>query len=941
MKKHLISLLALLAAVGMLMAELAWPQPVTVLNYDNVGYYGKSLQTSDGCHLLMWWQNDNGIPGYKLCLYDQQYQPIWDAPLSIPTPHGVDEMVETSDQAFVMVYQNTEHRVLKISRSGDFLWGPEGITLPGSAWVDAGAALAADHNGGTYVSWYGDGYDGQLCAIQHLEASGAFTMPPTHVIMDDSDSWYNDLMILPDDSVLISWSNLYAVKVQRVSHTGQFIWPQAINVASTHNYPTGKFCAFPDDSFALYVSHYNSLDVRRYNYSGAALWPKPVTAISASGISGFSMRAVPGSDNSIFITAETNNSEYLQKISAAGEAQYGAGIDLTAGIGFLDGITQAIPDAQGGCVVVGCGYANPRNIKAIQVSDTGTVTVHDVTDTANRKAYPTANRYGSFMGIEWHEHETWRRGIRVQILDQQCQPQLAANGMELVYGGSGMVRGVQTSARGNGSSVIWQQAELSSTHWDLYLQIHTSLGQPVFGAGGLKINRPDSSLDGSSLVCCNDNLTMVVWDEQMGGVVSRRYQIFDALGNILLPAGGLQIGTSGQAVGGVKVSACMGDWYMIWSVSNTIWGQKICGITALWGEGIQITQPHPEISDSVMNIKLEWPWLTWTLGPKPMLACLDANGAILPGFPAWGMGMPVQNGTETLSKHTFTVCGENLHVLLAFSEIFDPYYFTATFTHTMINRQGAYLFEFAELLLTDNYNVFNHNSMVCIGYHYNNYVVCEYDTSGNLAATHAIPVVTFQNDGWSVLDTKYLSNGNLLLLVNGYLNNSPALRHIFITPQWQQVLPVDSVVFTGGFFPPSVSLLRDRAWIALAGGRDSGYNNAATVFMQGVMITETPNLDPDPQAPAVPCLESCSPNPFNPSTRISFSLPEAGKATISAYDLRGRQIATILDCYMPAGKHSIVWNGRASDGGEAVSGVYILRLDAGGKHHSRKVTLIK
>ena len=42
------------------------------------------------------------------------------------------------------------------------------------------------------------------------------------------------------------------------------------------------------------------------------------------------------------------------------------------------------------------------------------------------------------------------RGIKVQVLDQQFQPQLAANGMELVYGGSGKVKDVMTSARGDG-----------------------------------------------------------------------------------------------------------------------------------------------------------------------------------------------------------------------------------------------------------------------------------------------------------------------------------------------------------------------------------------------------------------------------------------------------------------------------------------------------------
>lgn len=65
--KKLVFLCVLLAAVGILSAELAWPEPVTVVNYENVRYSGHSLQTSDGCHLLVWWQNDNAVPGFNFC----------------------------------------------------------------------------------------------------------------------------------------------------------------------------------------------------------------------------------------------------------------------------------------------------------------------------------------------------------------------------------------------------------------------------------------------------------------------------------------------------------------------------------------------------------------------------------------------------------------------------------------------------------------------------------------------------------------------------------------------------------------------------------------------------------------------------------------------------------------------------------------------------------
>ncbi len=945
----LVFLCVLLTAVGILTAELVWPQPVIVKNYANVEFTGKSLQTSDGCHLLMWEQNDNGNQCYKIRLYDQQYQPLWETPLTFPRSYSVYKLVETSDQAFAIAFRYSSNiLVQKISRTGDFLWGQHGIINMGY-WVDTVADMVADHNGGVYVSWYGryNGISGEFrSAIQHLDASGATTMPSAYVFLDNAASYNTNLMILSDDSVLVAWSLQGMVKVQRLNHLGQFMWTQPLSVASTANHPIGRLCAFEDSSFALCVNHYNNLDVQRYSNSGTALWPQPVTAISTDSINNSPLQVVTGSDNSIFITAVAYYGKYLQKISGDGVLQFGTGINLTTDVGYMEYVTQAVPDADGGCVVVGSLFANPNNIKVIHVNATGNVAVYDVTNTNSLKKYITAHRHGNSIGIEWQEKETMRGGIKVQMLNQLYQPQLAANGMELVYGESGRVKEVKTSARTNGCAVIWDQASLSTSPWDLYLQLYTSEGQPVYNATGLKINRPSSSRNGASEVCCKGNLTLVVWGEELDGVISRRYQIIDAAGNNLLPEGGFQLGTITQSVGWVNISTYLDDWYVIWSQSNSIWGQKISGITPLWGDGIQITQPHPDISGAFGSVKLEWPWLTWTLGIRPMLACLDDNGVIINGFPQWGLDMPDQYGTASLFKHSFTVCGENMHVVLDFARFYYLYptnheYVEYTFTHTMINRQGDYMFNFAQLPVDINYNVFSRNNMIYVGNLSNSYEVREYNTYGNQTAIYYIPAVVSAYLCWQVLGTNDQSNGNLLMFVMDYIDSTYAVRHFYITPSWQLIVPISSVIIAGSYLPPSISMLDYHAWIALGCGQGNGYNEFSTVSLQSVTLTGTANPNPDPQSPAMPYLDSCSPNPFNPSTSISFSLPEAGIASICVYDLKGRKTATLQNGFMGAGKHSIIWNGKDSTGRDVASGVYILRLEAGGKRHSRKVTLLK
>ena len=78
------------------------------------------------------------------------------------------------------------------------------------------------------------------------------------------------------------------------------------------------------------------------------------------------------------------------------------------------------------------------------------------------------------------------------------------------------------------------------------------------------------------------------------------------------------------------------------------------------------------------------------------------------------------------------------------------------------------------------------------------------------------------------------------------------------------------------------------------------------------------------------------PNPFNPATQIVWSLAEAGHVRLSIYDVRGREIATLIDGYQPAGNHSAHW-----DAVNQPAGLYFARLNAEGRIKTIKLLLVK
>lgn len=102
-------------------------------------------------------------------------------------------------------------------------------------------------------------------------------------------------------------------------------------------------------------------------------------------------------------------------------------------------------------------------------------------------------------------------------------------------------------------------------------------------------------------------------------------------------------------------------------------------------------------------------------------------------------------------------------------------------------------------------------------------------------------------------------------------------------------------------------------------------------------------FETDPVAiPALPlALGQNWPNPFNPSTTISYHLPEAVRVRLEIFDVAGHRIVCLVDGNEERGTHSAVWNGAAEAGRPAAPGIYIYRLTAGRETLSRKMVLVR
>jgi hypothetical protein len=88
-------------------------------------------------------------------------------------------------------------------------------------------------------------------------------------------------------------------------------------------------------------------------------------------------------------------------------------------------------------------------------------------------------------------------------------------------------------------------------------------------------------------------------------------------------------------------------------------------------------------------------------------------------------------------------------------------------------------------------------------------------------------------------------------------------------------------------------------------------------------------------------LERNFPNPFNPETIIKFNLPEASRVSLNIYNVLGQVVRTLVNEELPAGLHSVVWDGKNEQASDVASGVYFYRIKAGDFESTMRMTLLR
>jgi hypothetical protein len=115
-------------------------------------------------------------------------------------------------------------------------------------------------------------------------------------------------------------------------------------------------------------------------------------------------------------------------------------------------------------------------------------------------------------------------------------------------------------------------------------------------------------------------------------------------------------------------------------------------------------------------------------------------------------------------------------------------------------------------------------------------------------------------------------------------------------------------------------------------------------YSSGLYVLDLYGILPTSDSASLPAQSfaiSNYPNPFNPSTTISYSLPQDGRVELAIYNVKGQRIRTLISEAQVAGTHNVVWDGTDSRGNKVASGLYLYRVSSGNHSATGKALIMK
>lgn len=986
MKKYTIILILIAAAA--LSAQLEWNEEIPIRQGVNIEWY-RSANSVDGGVVFVWSDTRTGVRDVWAQKYDANGDKVW--PENGLLVNGEfsrqeDPVIIESGSGDVIIawvdFRNEEAGDVyaqKISSDGELLWNSAGVPLCLFEEIQISLNIVPDGNGGAYVLWNDSRNTGGSDIYgTHIDTNGNIVtgwavdgnpIASTTGIQNQHTFWEDG-----QNGAILAWHDTrnpddYNLYMQRIASNGDLLWDVDGNLLTGAVGPQESPKIAPDGTgnfiFSwrdMGIDNFGDIKAQRVDLNGDLLWANEVEVYTGAGIQR-NARIEQTSDNGAIIVWEDGRNEisenykdlYAQKLGLDGTLQWDTeGVPVV--LALNDQLNPRInEDGNGGAWVIwedGRVANHPHEDIYVQhINNTGgfelTTNGMDVCSADGWQFSPLIKLSENKVYCVWGDNRTGSTGLYVQLMDYAGNTILPDDGEIIYYGLSGDAHNHKILTNNDKKIVIWQDTRNAGNGFQIYYQVVNDDGTFVLAEDGQPITTltgdDQESMDAD--IYPGSNILTLVWEENKMGYKQIYGQAVDLEGNMLWSdEEGFLLGEASAQQEKPQISTIdnggIHEYIVGWEdftdfMDTRITGQKIIDGNLEWGiEGKVIVDRDG--NDQLCQIQKDYfVWQSVGFNNRNIF-CLrvDENGDPASGWDPEGLEVCIEDGSQENARILEIPQG----ILIVWDDTrngnLDIYGQIVTPEGTTLWADGGIpLVNYAD----DQYfsNMIYNDAIYLVwedfrsGIYYDVYMQ-KFDINGNEIWQADGAEVVVQNSNQQV---PYLvSNGtDFMVFWEDFSEEDQSdLMGQILDGEGNKTWPETGFTICNEIrnqtFPRAVND-GDYSYVIWKDTRSSGKTYIYNIYIQKVQFEPVATNENEVPGIGYELLQNY-PNPFNPTTSIDFRIKEDSNVSLAVYNIRGQKVKTLIAEELPAGKHSVVWDGKNEAGKKVASGIYFSSFDA-------------
>ncbi len=947
-----------------------------------------SFRTADNCEIMFWSDLDSSNRDIRCQKIGSQGQLVWEEPVTIvnnPGDQRLVDVVPTSDNNFIILWEEyeiddaNEIRLQKVTSNGMKLWGENGIVVTDQ--INYGDyKLVPNATGGTFIIYrpsYNSLYMGQnfdAFGNRLWQLNGITLVPGTsyqglrNAVVDGSGGFILNLAIHNGTQMVCN--------LLRFSATGTPIGNNPL--IPTNTIPGGEYQISESVNGEYIIHNINNDDAQvlianKINANGDLLLAQNIT-YHVTGYDYFVIKNLvptPAGGMAILEVMGIWDGAYamkLQRFNASLVPEWGSEGVLISDEDFDTFGSSIKPSPDGKIWLSWTGSYEDHFVKAQVINPNGTpVWEFNGKLLANTFAYPITIAFADRGVFLWNSTQDGMKKVAMQSIGLNGALSYPPGGYAIDESLNGLCYIGDTYRIGEKFITLWVDGREGDA---VYYQISSANGEALLEEGGRRLspvsegweylNTAQPTLDGKLAVIYTHQT------ENNGEYPRESYlQVIDQSGETVYPDSGIELDVDFDYINSAYIACNPDGIYLGWTKYNVgpvnqIMGQKIVDGVKLWGENGKVIASAPIL----YNIQLQGiagRYYIWHIlnpeGDESYVRTLmvNQNGDPETGWETTGVEIVHDVNFDNQNIQDYSLVGDDLVSFISLEKqgafaaraqkinSAGQRLWTATGTNISGETGSAWVLdavygEVTAFLTQDD--------------------ITSSDTTISFRRITANGTVLVNDEHIVIPSTNNCYDASLVKFANGsylcaYSDNDGALIQNrdafmrFISPEGAP-LGDAATVLCGERYQQDyirVAAIGNKALVTWADDR-AGIMNSEEAYtgIWGNLITSNYTATDDPLENPLPVasLKGNYPNPFNPSTTISFELRQTGRASLSVYNLKGQLVKVLIDdAVLEQGTHNAVWDGTDASGRGVGSGVYFTRLSFGNESFSRKMLLTK